>query len=209
MGIGLEPCYPEPVEAWARRSKKHDSLDCATYQQSCQTFYSRVSAAWFILANAAGCSCVAAFERWAFPRNLHVSALFSCDSPSSCIARNGRLKSIPWKVGAGSTNCTQLNLNLNAPGGLAITSNGNLIAVDRSARAAYTYKAPKFTKLIDTTNLKGTYSPGGIALSKNGKHVWVVDQGRNVVDEIAYPAGGAASVILNGLYEPVGVAAVI
>lgn len=113
-----------------------------------------------------------------------------------------------YEIRSGGTKCRQLSVNLTSPGGLITTSDGNLIAVDRSSHVAYTYKAPTFTEVIAKTRLKGTYNPGSIALTKSGKKIWIVDQGRNVADKFAYPGGGSASVILNGLYEPVGVAVV-
>jgi hypothetical protein len=84
-------------------------------------------------------------------------------------------KDVVEELPAGAKKCKRLPPQVSSNGGLAITSQGDLVVGDDTNYDAFTYAAPQFRKIIAKTNLdtkNGHISSISLALNKNGSLLW-------------------------------------
>jgi len=94
------------------------------------------------------------------------------------------------------------------PGGVQVTSKGDIAIDDQEGYAVYTYKPPVKGSLgspIATTSLSGASDVVEFALTANNKDLWGGDYGNSAADEWAYTAGGSAVTSFSTEY-PIGIA---
>jgi hypothetical protein len=119
-----------------------------------------------------------------------------------------------------------LGNTLGYPGGIAVTTSGNIAICDQENLAIYTYGAPVNGSLgspTATTPLTGAGDPIGIAFTHSNKGVWVADATHGDVpkmgahpdkffvssaDRDLYPAGGVSkkTILFSHGSEPSGIA---
>lgn len=108
----------------------------------------------------------------------------------------------------GITTLTVAN-TLVAPGGVAVSTAGDIAIDDPGTASIYTYGPPvnnSLGKPIRTTALTGARDVVSFAFTQSGKHIWTADSGLAEAVEYEYPAGGAPIATISGFTTPAGIA---
>jgi hypothetical protein len=108
----------------------------------------------------------------------------------------------------GSTQCRRLVAQPSSPSSMEVTDSGDLIVEDASTLTLTTYAAPRFHKVVATTELKRIDGAGyaSLALRKGDGAVFSANEDLNTVTRFRYPAGGAPTLTIPGFDDPVFVA---
>jgi len=97
------------------------------------------------------------------------------------------------------------------PGGVQVTTTGQIAIDDQSGFAVFTYNPPSGGSLgspVATTPLTGASDPVTYAFTNDMADLYTADAGLGVSEEFAYPAGGApaSSITVGG--QPIGAAVI-
>jgi hypothetical protein len=117
------------------------------------------------------------------------------------------------KLTTGGTTLTTLAYNnaISFPGGVEVTTKGEIAIGDQLGAAIYSYNPPKGGSLgspVETTPLTGSSDVVTFAFKKYNKFLWTADAVNADSNKFAYPGGGSALRTIPVTGGPVGVAIV-